>query len=101
MTTVATLTLEEYDERKRFFDDLKTLVKSEQEGIFQILRAGKADFSENSNGIFFDVTKVERGIFRQMKEYMDFCKKNRDEFNQREEEERTIQEELGIGADQA
>ena len=83
---------QEYEERKAFLEELKRLVKSEQEAIFRLLKTEKADYSENSNGIFFDVSKLSTPLFKKMKEYMEFCRKNRDEFTQREEEERKAQE---------
>ena len=73
-------------------DDLKRLVKAEQEAIFRILLKEKEDYSENSNGIFFDVSKISKQAFIKMREYMDFCKKTRDTFKAREEEERQVQE---------
>lgn len=85
----------EYEEKKKFLEDIKRLVKSEQEDIFRILKTEKADYSENSNGIFFDVSKLSGSLFTKLKEYMEFCQKNRDEFTQREEEERKAQELLG------
>ena len=83
---------QEYEERKAFLEELKRLVKSEQEAIFRLLKSEKADYSENSNGIFFDVSKLSTPLCKKMKEYMEFCRKNRDEFTQREEEERKAQE---------
>jgi hypothetical protein len=88
----STLTAADYEERKQFLEDLKKLVKSEQETILYILQSYHCDYSENSNGIFFDVTKVNKEAFTKMREYMEFCKKNRDNFLQREEEERIAAE---------
>ena len=82
----------DYEERKQFLEDLKRLVKSEQEALFRILKAEKADYTENSNGIFFDVSKLSTPLFQKLKEYMEFCSKNRDDFSHREEEERKAQE---------
>jgi len=87
----------EYEERKKLLEDMKRLVKSEQEAIFRILKAEKAEYSENSNGIFFDISKLSTPLFMKMKEYMEFCRKNRDDFTQREEEERKAQELLNSG----
>lgn len=82
----------DYEERKQFLEDLKRLVKSEQEALFRILKTEKAEFTENSNGIFFDVSKLSVNLFQKVKDYMEFCRKNRDDFSQREEEERKAQE---------
>lgn len=92
--SAATLTTEEYDERKRFLEDLKILVKGEQEEIYRILRKSKAEFSENSNGVFFDACKLPAETFDAMKKFLEFCRKNRDDFAVREEEERKAQEAL-------
>lgn len=88
----------EYEERKNFLEELKQLVKSEQEAIFRILKNEKADYSENSNGVFFDVSKLSDTVFNKMKEYISFSRKNRENFTQREEEERKVQEILNTHA---
>ncbi len=86
------LTNEEYEEGKHFFDEIKRLVKSEQEALFRILKAERADFSENSNGIFFDVSKLPRVTFTKLKEYMDFVKENQSDLASREEEQKKAQD---------
>ena len=66
-----------YEQRKQFFENLKILVKAEYEEIFRILKRGKEEFTENSNGIFFDVVAVQESTFEQFQEYMKFCLENR------------------------
>ncbi len=66
-----------YDQRKMFHENLKHLVKSEHEQIFRILRKYDETFTENSNGIFFDVILVKEDAFIEMKKFMDFCLENR------------------------
>jgi hypothetical protein len=92
--SASTLTALEYEERKRFLEDMKILVKGEQEEIYKILKASKAEYSENCNGVFFDICKLPAETFCAMKKFMEFCHKNRDEFAIREEEERKAQEAL-------
>jgi hypothetical protein len=75
-----------YEHRKQFFENLKILVKSEYEEIFRILKKNNEEFTENSNGIFFDVNTVSETTFEQFQEYMNFCLENR-----RVEEGRTKQ----------
>ncbi len=72
MTTV-------YDERKKVFENIKGLVKTEQEEIFRIIRKTKENYTENSNGIFFDLSIVSDDTFNQIKEYIAFCLKTRQE----------------------
>ena len=89
---MSSLTNEDYDDRKRFLEDMKKLVKEEQENLYRILKQCNEDFSENSNGIFFDLSKIRQDTFSKMKAYMEFCTKNRENFVIREEEERKAQE---------
>ena len=80
------LTNTDYDKRKQFLEDLKKLVKSEQEEIFRIIKRSKVEYSENSNGIFFDVLKLSKETFEKIQEFMNFCKENRIDFSKREKE---------------
>lgn len=92
--TAASLQQKDYDERKLFLDELKTLVKSEQEEMFRIVKAEKIEYSENSNGIFFDISAIPEPIFEKMKQFMEFCRKNRVDFADREEKEKLAQDAL-------
>jgi hypothetical protein len=93
--SAANLTTAEYDERKKLLDEIRTLSKSELEEIYRILKTSKAEFSENSNGVFFDLCKLPAEIFLEIQKFMEFCHKTRDDFATREEEERKAQEALG------
>jgi hypothetical protein len=66
-----------YEERRAFFESLKILVKSEYEEVYRVLRKNKESYTENSNGIFFDVAGVQETTFRELQEYMQFCLENR------------------------
>ena len=82
--TAATLTNEEYEDRKKMLDEFKKLVKSEQEQIFTILKKHKIEFSENTNGVFFDMSRVSNAAFDDMKNFIVFCQANRTEFEVRD-----------------
>ena len=79
-----------YDDRKRVFESIKVLVKSEQEEVFRIIRKTRENYTENSNGIFFDLSSVSDETFNQIKEYLDFCLKTRQEDAERLKELETI-----------
>ena len=89
--------IEDYELRKHFLENIKILNKSEKEELFRILTITKSSFTENSNGIFFDVSKLTKDTFDQMLQFLEFCKKNRQEFQQREEEEKKAQDMLNNG----
>ena len=84
--------VDDYDSRKQLLEDLKMLNKSEQEEVFRILKLNDGIFSENSNGIFFDVTKLNDSLFEKLLQFVEFCKNNRKEFENREEEEKKAQD---------
>jgi hypothetical protein len=79
-----------YEERKIVFENLKMLEKPEQEEIFKIIRKSKESYTENSNGIFFDLTAISDDTFIQIKEYLNFCLKTRQEDAERLKELETI-----------
>jgi hypothetical protein len=79
-----------YEERKKVFENIKILVTPEQEQIFRIIRKTKENYTENSNGIFFDLSTVSDDTFEQIKEYIAFCLKTRQEDADRLKELETI-----------
>jgi len=89
---VETEDLYSYDLKKQLLEDLKMLNKSEQEEVFRILKLNDGIYSENSNGIFFDVTKLSDSLFEKLLQFVEFSKNNRKEFENREEEEKKAQD---------
>ena len=68
-----------YEERRNIFEHIKVLVDSEQQEIFRIIRKTKENYTENSNGIFFDLATISESAFVQINEYLNFCLKTRKE----------------------
>jgi hypothetical protein len=60
---------DDYEKRKQLLEEIKLLNKIEQEGIFRILKSTNSPYSENSNGIFFDVVKISVETFEQMRQF--------------------------------
>ncbi len=79
-----------YEERKKIFDTIPSLVQTEQEEIFRIIRKLKVTYSENSNGIFFDLSCLPDDAFQHVKEYIQFCLTTRNEHENRLKELETI-----------
>lgn len=90
-----------YEERKKLFDNIKQLVKPEQEEIFRIIKKYKENYTENSNGIFFDLQCISDESLIKMKEYMDFCLKNRLEHESRLKEMDELRNETFVKDDDA
>lgn len=72
-----------YEARKKVFEDIKLLQRPEQEELFRIIRKTKETYSENSNGIFFDLSTISEDAFQQIHEYLCFCFKTRQEHEER------------------
>jgi hypothetical protein len=82
-----------YEQRKQYFENLKILVKSEYEEVFRILKRNKVEHTENSNGIFFDVSLLTPETFQQLEEHMNFCLQNRKAEENRSKQLATLSEE--------
>jgi hypothetical protein len=82
-----------YEQRKQYFENLKILVKSEYEEVFRILKRNKVEHTENSNGIFFDVSLLTPETFQQLEEHMNFCLQNRRAEENRSKQLATLSEE--------
>ena len=95
--SAATLSSEDYESRKLFLQELSSLSVIEQQEVYRILKESGVEYSENHNGVFFDVCKLPAETYSKMKEFMGFCRKNREEFSRREENERQAHEALGTG----
>jgi hypothetical protein len=80
---MSSMSKKDYEERKLFVERLSTLVKSEYEEIFRILKRSNEIFSENANGIFFNVNDISDDTFNKLRTFMDFCMENRSEQDQR------------------
>jgi hypothetical protein len=82
-----------YDHRKQFLEQLGQLSRSELEEVFRIIKRHNDIFSENTNGIFFNVVELREDTFMRLNEFMNFCMKNREEQMARVEEMKSIRDE--------
>jgi hypothetical protein len=76
---------EEYERRRIFLESLKTLTKAEHVEIARILVKHSVAFSENSNGIFFNVGLLEQDVFEALLKFMEFTQFNRRDLAIREQ----------------
>ena len=66
--------MDDYEQRKEFCKEMNTLSRPELEEIYRILRREGGTFSENSNGIFFDVASLPAPVFEALWKFLQFCK---------------------------
>ncbi len=82
-----------YEERKLFLEQLSILSRSELEEIFRIIRRSNDVYSENTNGIFFDVSALKKDTFIKLNDFMNYCLQNRTEQDKRTHEMNAIRDE--------
>jgi hypothetical protein len=76
----------DFEQRKRLHEEIKRFNRTEQEELFRILKRENEEVSENRNGIFFDLAVIKESTLQKIKEWIQFCKKNSSEFEEREKE---------------
>ncbi len=79
----APLPQKDYEERKLFLEQIQILSRNEQEEIFRIIKRQNEIWSENSNGIFFDVASLNENTFRKLQSFIHFCMESRREQDER------------------
>jgi hypothetical protein len=85
-----------YERKRKIFENIKQLVKPEQEHILKLLKKYKENYTENSNGIFFDLMSICDATFISIEEYLTFCLKNRQEEKERIDELNKLRNETYI-----
>ena len=63
-----------YELKKSMLDDIKTFSIEECQEFFRILKQNGVQYTENSNGIFFDLVPIEQEIFFKLVNFVDFTK---------------------------
>jgi len=91
---VANLSQDEYDRRRKLWEAIKILIKSEQEELFRILKRNEVEVTENTNGIFFDVGKLSQAVVAEIEKFLQFCQQNRVNFEQRDKEMENLRQEV-------
>ena len=91
---VANLSQDEYDWRRKLWEAIKILIKSEQKELFRILKRNEVKVTENTNGIFFDVGKLSHAVAAEIEKFLQFCQHNRVNFEQRDKEMETLRQEV-------
>ena len=75
--------MDDYEQRKEFCKEITLLSRPELEELYRILRREGGDYSENSNGIFFNVESLPARIFEALWKFLQFCKSNAKDLDER------------------
>jgi hypothetical protein len=84
MTTPGKLAPQEYERRRVFHESLKGLTKAEYVEILRLLNKHEEPYSENLNGVFFNVCNVSQVTFDALELFLEFTHSNRKDLADRE-----------------
>jgi len=98
MSAPGTLSPEEYERRKVFLENLKSLTKTEHIEIIRILQKHSAEFSENLNGVFFNCCNLAQPVFDDLELFIQFTQTNRKNLADRELYLSSLTRTVGVGA---
>jgi len=85
MSSPGLLTPQEYERRKQFLESLKGLSKPEYIEIVRILQKHNAEYSENLNGVFFNVVALNQSTFDALELFIKFTNSNKHNLLEREQ----------------
>ena len=74
---------DDYNRRKEMCREIESLSRPELEELYRILRREGGEYSENSNGIFFDIAGLPANVFEALWKFIEFCKSNASELEKR------------------
>jgi hypothetical protein len=89
-----------YEVRKQLLDEVKNLSTEEYYELFRILKKYNVDYSENSNGIFFDLASVSQEVFDKIKSFMEYSKAQKKSEEDRTNTLHTLRQETNIDGEE-
>lgn len=75
-------------------DQIESLTVSHQKAILKILVDSECIFTENTNGVFFDMKALGKENIHKIQDYVKFCKDTEENEKKRETEETELRIEL-------
>jgi hypothetical protein len=84
MSLPGKLTSSEYERRRVFHESLKGLTKAEYVEIVRLLNKHEESYSENLNGVFFNVCTISQVTFDALELFLKFTQSNRRDLADRE-----------------
>jgi hypothetical protein len=90
------LTKSEYDSRKQCIEDIKQLTKPEYQELFRIIKKHTVSFTENSNGVHFDLTLISAETYEDIQHFLTLCKEQRLNEKKRSQEMESLRQETAM-----
>jgi hypothetical protein len=90
---MTSLSKDDYELRKQMVEEFKTLSKREYEELFRILKHEHVSFTENSNGVHFDLGLVSTEIVEKLHSFLKLVRKHAQEDAERTRALNTLRQE--------
>lgn len=68
--------------RKNLFNRISTLSSTEHDEIFKIIKRNDLAYSQNKNGIFFNMSLIPDDVIEEIDKLVDFCISQKDELDE-------------------
>ena len=85
---------QDYEERKKLFEGIKSFTRAQQEELYRILRRCDEELSENRNGMFFDLNALKKETIQKILLWMNYCEKNAKDLANQENKMKELLEEI-------
>jgi hypothetical protein len=73
-------------ERKSLMDKISKLGETEHQEIYKILQTNGINYTQNNNGVFFNLTTLSDEVFKEIEKFVFYCHENKvelDEYDQK------------------
>ena len=69
------------DKKTQYLKELKNIIEklheTEQVELLKLFIRNNCNYSENKNGIFINMSKLDNSVIKETEEFLEFCNKNK------------------------
>ncbi len=89
----------DYESRKQLLEEIKKLSIDQYKELFRILKRNNVNFTENSNGVFFDLNSVSESTIVDIQQFVSLSQAQRNAEEERTNEMNTLRNETIVEED--
>lgn len=69
-------------DKRRLMEQINSLGPTEHTEIYKILACSNTPYTENANGVFFNLTTLPAEVFTDIQSFVQYCHENKDELDE-------------------
>jgi len=69
-------------QKKNLLEKINRLTYTEHDEIFKLLKVQNVPFTQNKNGVFFNMSSIDNAILLEIEQFIEFCLKNKKELDE-------------------